>query len=89
VSVAWLADLFSQNVVQSLPSVFRSGLLHHLVLDVGSPSHSVMVRRALLLRDSSLTLVNGPVRIAGFLPEGQMYRNCASFGRICVRRSRF
>jgi hypothetical protein len=62
--------MVDENVVQSLPSVLRRGLLHHLVLDVGSPTHSLMVRRALLLHDSSLVLVDGVVRIAGLLPEG-------------------
>jgi hypothetical protein len=70
VSVEVLADLVGENMVQSLPSDFRRGLLHHLVLDVGSPSHSLMVRRALLLHESSLALVDGVVRIAGLLPEG-------------------
>ncbi|KAJ7873561.1 hypothetical protein B0H13DRAFT_2551373, partial [Mycena leptocephala] len=70
VSVEVLADMVDENVVQSLPSILRRGLLHHLVLDVGSPTHSLMIRRALLLHDSSLVLVDGVVRIAGLLPEG-------------------
>jgi hypothetical protein len=70
VSVHGVGDLFSENLVESLPPVFQSGLLHQLVLDVGSPTHRMMVRRALVLHDSSLALVDGVARIAGLLPDG-------------------